>query len=141
MLCSSTANAMQFQQFISLNKPFTNNISETISDCVFAVEFASQYTTCRRSKLLRIIGNEISNQHGPLYQMTNSQFQQNYKCIVQQCLLYNTHSIRHERAVIILLYRIVHGKESRPSFSSRKRSQVIMAAPMGTSAARGANFL
>jgi len=42
-----------------------------------------------------------------MYQMTNFQLnenvvQQNYKCIVQECLVYNTHNIRHERVVIIL---------------------------------------
>jgi hypothetical protein len=50
-----------------------------------------------------------------MYQVTNFQFnenavRQNYKCIVQQYLVYNTHIIRHERVVIILLYRMVHEK-------------------------------
>ena len=81
-----------------------------------------------------------------MYQMTNFQLnenavQQNYKCTVEQCLVYNTHNIRHERIFVILLYKMVHEKEPRPSFSSKKRSHVITAAPTGTSAARGANFL
>jgi hypothetical protein len=53
----------------------------------------------------------------------------------------NTHNIRHEMVFIILLYRMVHEKEPRSSFSSKKRSHMITAAPMDTSAARGANFL
>jgi len=38
---------------------------------------------------------------------------------VQQCLVYNTHSIRHERVVIILLYRMVHEKEPHPNLATK----------------------
>jgi len=75
------------------------------------------------------------------FQLNENAVEQNYKCIVQQGLVYNTHNIRHERVVIILLYRMVHEKEPRPNFSSKKRSHVITATPMAISAARGTSIL
>lgn len=65
------------------------------------------------------------------FQLNENAVEQNYNCIVQQCLVYNTHGIRHERVVIILLYRMMHEKKLRPNFSSKKRSHVITAVPHG----------
>jgi hypothetical protein len=93
MWCTVNKTLSSVVHFVQ--KPFTTSISKDISDSVFGVDFASHLTTSRHSKLLRIIGNDISNQHVAMHHMINFQLnentvQQNYRCVVKQCLVYNT---------------------------------------------------